>query len=159
MEKAGAAEGGDMGGWPLVSSAAVLSLKGRGAFMLKEELLRLRDPCHAICVERPCKEEAGAYKLTISSFKGVITSTCGELNSQRMEFLTNSLSSPSLSCLTPLRLPSKTDIGLRGGETDILTSSESHSIEGWLTAPAPSQCLRTNLTSDTSQLGTFGHMT
>lgn len=48
MEKAGAAEGGDMGGWPLVSSAAVLSLKGRVAFVLKGALRGLRDPCHAI---------------------------------------------------------------------------------------------------------------
>ena len=72
-----------------------------------------------------------------------------------MEFHTSS----SLSCLTPLWLPSKMDITLRGKETDVLTSSESHSIEQWLTAPAPSQCLRTNLTADTSQLGTLGHMT
>lgn len=41
MEKAGAAEGGDLGGWPLVSSATVLSLKGIGTFKLKGELLGL----------------------------------------------------------------------------------------------------------------------
>lgn len=47
------AEDGDMGGWPLASSATVLSRKGTGAFVLKGEPLDLRDPHHVIGLKRP----------------------------------------------------------------------------------------------------------
>lgn len=127
-----------IGGQPLASSATVSRYKGTCAFVLKGEPLGLGDLCPVTGLERPWRglgEEAGTCKhFCALTWVSWLTLT-GNSTHKSTDCHTDCTLSPGLSYLTPLWLASKTGVALRGEETEVLTSSESQSIGGWLTAP------------------------